>query len=365
VKYDASVRRAAIALVGLLGLGLGACTTFGFPAPSGLTDSDASTVDATIDSPADAPAADGGGTSLLDPMTAARLCALTFQCPDLAQAIEVSVVVPLATPPTPLNFSGCMDWLAGPIDPGRVGLALQRQVLQGIASAVGCPAAYGASPVEPVLDAGMPCASASACSSAGDLVSCSTTGTFSVPCNVPLFDTPATCDVTQPTGTALCIAGGTCTPGLSCRSSTTFVDCYKDGTSFTAYDCSLSGRQCVDKGAADCVVPGKLAAPCPGRGADDECDGTAVKHCAGGLLAETEFDCAAVGRTCSTANGVARCVSSTDQCTPFDTNGDVNACGDGGASISLCIGGQRSWFDCSSIGRSCVPASNTQTAHCG
>lgn len=363
MKYDVCVQRV---LVVLAGLGLGACTTFDFAAPSGVAPDDATATDATTDVDS---GADANPTTLLDPTTAAKLCALTFQCPGLAQAIEASVVYPVATPPTPLNFSGCMDWLNGPIDPNRVGLATQRQILESIAGVSGCSAAYAASPVHPVapFDAGGTCTTLTATCSGPDLETCFTGGTFTAACGAPLFDQPGSCVVPALSDVAICVTKQACSPGLSCSGSgdPTLVDCYKDGLSYTAYDCTISGRTCLNAGAADCVVPGKLAAPCPDRGADDGCDGTSVKHCVGGLLAETELDCAAVGRVCSTQSGVARCTSSTDQCTPFDSNGDVNACGDGGSTISLCIGGRKTSFDCSSIGLSCIPASDTQTGHCG
>ena len=73
--------------------------------------------------------------------------------------------------------------------------------------------------------------------------------------------------------------------------------------------------------------------------------------------------CAAAQRACSTKSGVARCVGMSDACTPFDTDGKVNACT--GSAISLCIGGQRTSFDCAQIGLSCLPATNTQLPHCG
>ncbi len=364
MKYARGMRRVLVTAP-LLGA-LGACTTFDFAAPTGESSLDGGPVDATslVDAGLDARlegGADGGGGSLLDLPTAARLCALTFDCPGLGQAIESSLVIPVATPASPLNFSGCVDWLAGPIDPGRIGLAEQQQILRAIAApadASACAAAYASSPIHPV-DAGATCAATSCNGTA--LETCSAEGAFTVTCGAPLFDQPGTCVVPLLSTVALCETKGKCAPGGSCSSSTTYVDCYKDGTSYTAYDCTLSGRQCVDEGAPDCVVPGKLAAPCPARGINDTCDGTSVLHCSGGLLAETEFDCSATQRTCSVASGVARCVGAGDACTPFD--GDVNTCS--GTSIGLCVAGRKTSFDCESLGLSCVDASATQTAHCG
>jgi len=356
------MRRVVAAFAGLF---LGACTTFAFSPPSGVAGDDGGPSDATTPPIPDAggdTGTDAGAPALLDLTTAARLCALVFACPGLGQAIESSLVIPVATPTTPLNFSGCVDWLAGPVDPNRVGLAQQQAILQAIAGpadAATCAAAYAASPVKPV-EAGASCPADSCVG--GALQVCSSAGDFSVPCAAPLYAQTGTC-VMLATSTAICATSKACTPPGSCSGDSTYVDCYKDGLSYTAYDCTLSGRHCVNAGAPDCVSPGKLAPPCPARGVDDRCDGTSVLHCAGGVLAETEFDCAATQRTCSTASGVARCVGTGDTCSPFDTNGDVNTCS--GSTISLCVSGQKTSLDCSKIGLSCVPASGTQTAHCG
>jgi hypothetical protein len=368
------MRRVRRLVVALTALSIGACTTFDFPAPSGASPDDAGANDATTASDVDADASpDAGAPSFLDLPTAARLCALTFQCPGLAAAVEASLVIPLDTPTMPLNFSGCMDWLAGPVDPGRLGLAQQRTILRAIAGQSTCPAAFASSPAQPVItDAAC---KTDTCSGA-ELQSCTSGGSFAIACGAPLFSTAGTCTVPPLSGVGICVTEGTCSPGLSCTGTgnptPTLLDCYKLGTSYTAYDCTLSGREC-DKTAADCVAPGKDTAPCTDRLARDACDtdGTSVLHCAGGLLAETEIDCAATGRACSTASGVARCVDpSTDQCTPFDANGDVNACvgveaGGLATAISLCVAGRKTSFDCASIGLTCQPSTDTQTAHCG
>src|SRR5580698_3713540 len=126
----------AVALLGAGGgasalLG-GACMTFAFSAP-------------TLEAGAEA----GAPPGFLGLTAAGQLCALVFECPGLAEAIEGSLVVPVGTPSSPLNFSGCMDWLAGPVDPARPGLALQQRILAQIAAAQGCSAAYSAAPVHP------------------------------------------------------------------------------------------------------------------------------------------------------------------------------------------------------------------------
>jgi len=354
------MRRAMAAVLAVLAP---ACTAFDFSAPTGGAP-DAST-DAPLDvvTMADAGGADAG-PGFLTVTQAARVCTLVFACPRLGEAIEGSLVIPVATPPTPLNFSGCMDWLAGPVDQGRPGLSEQTMILAGIAQATTCDAAYTASPVHPV-DAGATC-KASSCLDPSTLETCSSTGgAFTTTCGLPLFDSPGAC---TDTGTAICLTLEQCTAGLSCRGSSTLVDCYAQGAAYTAFDCTLSGRQCVDKSAASCVVPPSLAAPCLPNQAFDGCKGNSVRHCVGTFLGQTELDCAAVGRSCNTINGVARCAATGDQCTPFDQ--DVNICDESG--ITVCIGGHKQSFDCSSLSGgdggaplTCVSGDATHTAHCG
>src|SRR5579884_667951 len=122
--------RALLALALLVGAG-GACTTFAFPRPDSTgdggpdaTSDDGASVDATGDDAGD-DAGDGASAAmtLLSMDDAARVCAQIFRCPGLAQAIELSLAIPVDTPSSPLSFSGCMDWLAGPIDKHRPGLA--------------------------------------------------------------------------------------------------------------------------------------------------------------------------------------------------------------------------------------------------
>ena len=149
------------------------------------------------------------------------------------------------------------------------------------------------------------------------------------------------------------------------------MDCYAKGDSYTPYGCTLSGRQCVDvgQGTPACAVTGSLAAPCPDDKAYDGCPlgSTAVRHCVGGRLAQTEFDCSAVGRTCRYVGNAARCAAASDDCTPFDTG--INDCGEGG--ISICVGGVKLSFDCGALlaadggtTGTCAPQSTTQTPHC-
>jgi len=340
----AGMRRVAVSVVAAAAGVVLACTAFDFPAPSGAS------TDAAPDAPGDV---DAGlpVSQLLSLSDAARFCAQLFRCPRLDEATELSIALPVATP---LGFSACMDWVAGPIDPARVGLTTQQGLLKAVALAGSCDAAYGALPVRPV-DAGV---CVTACPDSTDLQTCARdAGAFLLPCAPPYFGQTGTC-YADDAGVGLCVTGGPCTLGRSCTDPGTLADCFSAKLSlFSTYDCTLSGRQCH---TTDCVAPGHSAAPCPLQDVRDGCDGPSVLHCAGGLSAQTEIDCAAVGRGCSTSNaaGVARCVAAGDTCTPFDA--DEGQCS--GSAISLCVGGVKQTFDCASQGMQCVPG---PPGHCG
>jgi hypothetical protein len=345
--------RVAVRLIALA-TGVGAaCTAFDFPAPT-----DQAT-DASVDVPTDV--ADAGAfTTLLSVQQGALFCAQLFRCPRLDEAVELSIALPVATPASPLGFSACMDWVAGPIDPARVGLGTQQAMLKAVAAASSCDLAYAALPVRP-FDAGV---CMEACPDSNDLESCAKddAGAFTLPCTAPYFGQTGNCYTDA--GAAACLTVGTCTAGTSCTDPNTLVDCVSVKLdAFTAYDCTLSGRQCTSQGLhlAGCLVPGHNTTPCPLQDVRDQCDGTSVLHCAGGLMAQTELDCAPIGRTCSSASSSARCVGLADTCTPFDST--MNVCS--GSTISLCIGGVPQSFDCQSQQMQCLPGSATQSAHCG
>jgi hypothetical protein len=363
--------RCAFALLGAAVLGVAAaCTTFDFPEPAAPSDAG---VDGTVPRDASVDAGDASmedgpvpATSFLSEQAAAQLCTLVFECPRLDDTIEGSLVIPVGTPATPLNFSGCMDWLAGPVSVDRVHLQLQQQILGEIAAASSCAVAYAASPIQPA-DAGSSCTPVSTCASPTVMETCSPPdagGAFTIQCSTsPLFETAGTCGYDAEDG-GICVANGC--PNklpLNCSLDDNYLRaCDLARGTYVSYTCGLSGRTCSGTAAPvpDCVIPGQPAAPCGLKPADD-CAGTSVRFCTGSTIGQTEFDCQAVGRTCSVASGVARCVGPNDQCTPFDST--VNTCS--GSSITLCIGGAKSTFDCKSIGKTCLPGDAATTAHCG
>ena len=109
-----------------------------FPTYDGGDDVDSAIQDGA---PADGPLPGSGYLSTSD---AARACARIFGCPLLASSIVESIVVPADGQ----NFSLCMDWLAGPIPPDRVGLAEQTQALACVSKTATCQAAGACLQVE-------------------------------------------------------------------------------------------------------------------------------------------------------------------------------------------------------------------------
>jgi hypothetical protein len=372
------MRRAVIALGLLAAVGAGApaaCTTFAFPRPSESADSGADgSSDATADVTVEAAPEGGTGGSFLSLADAAKFCAQLFRCGRLAEAVELSLAIPVNTPASPLNYSACMDWMAGPVDPGRPGLALQQGILQNVAHAATCGDAEAALPVQ-VAKADAACSPG--CASTTSLSVCSPGGqTFTAACNSAWFAQSGDCFAPDSGlggniadgGSAICVSAGACPSGDTCPDSFTLRQCYPSNPpGFTAWNCAVSGRGCVSGTGkvAACAVPGKLAPPCLFKETKDECDGLAVVHCAGGFMAQTELDCSPFDGGCSTMNppGVARCVSPGAQCTPFDPS--QNQCS--GTSISVCIGGQPQTINCAGTGifTTCQPNDATHTAHCG
>jgi hypothetical protein len=361
------MRRALVVLLAAAACSGVACTAFDFARP-GDTPADAS---ADANGPADAGDA-GTGVSFLSVDQAAKLCAQLFACPRLAEAIELSTAIPLNTPASPLSFSSCMDWVAGPVDPARPGLALQQQILGAVAAASSCSAALSALPVRP-SDAGA-CVDTT-CATPGAIAICPPfQGAFALSCNTPYFGASGDC-VALDGGFIDCVSLGACSAaGSSCADTSTLEVCYAtQPSSLTTVDCALTGRQCASGAGnlAACVAPNKLSPPCLLHEAKDACESDSVVHCLAGfpkteIAAQTEIGCGAVGRTCTTANamGVARCAhASGDACTPFDA--DQSQCQGGGTTIRVCIGGAKQDYDCAAAGLKCVAGDALHTAHCG
>jgi len=144
---------------------------------------------------------------------------------------------------------------------------------------------------------------------------------------------------------------GMCPPFSTCQTS--FEDfCGIDMLHFSI-NCSTVGGLCGfdDAGYSNC------GPHCPAI--NTACTGTVVSVCDGQEL--NGYDCGRLGGTCDNMGNAIHCSLPTDTCSPAD--GDVNVCS--GTSITLCVGGQKTSFDCASIQKMCVPGTAPQGPHCG
>jgi hypothetical protein len=291
---------------------------------------------------------------------AAKVCSLLATCPEpeLAQSITESTGVPVDFG----NFANCMEWVAGPIPSNRIGLTIQRSVLSCVAMATSCVAA-GKCLSEELFAAGDPrCAGLDAGDDAGDAASdaapsldtcldngatvqrCS--GGNALHCGSAYFEGGAKC-LTGADGTSWCATGTMCTQATTCAGSN--LEYCGSGTQLRfGINCAAVGNTCgIDPKTkqADCLTDGTVQL-CPDTSSD--CDKDRVKVC--DFDRYSIFDCAKLGGTCSKDLGSALCVRPGDTCTPFDP--DVNVCT--GTSISLCLAGAKTSFDCASIKKTCV-----------
>jgi hypothetical protein len=335
-----------------------ACTVFNGLAVTSLGDAsppvdsatDVVLVEAAADGPLDA------GTPPLSYLTTpqgAQLCTLATACQLLPSTIQLSVGVPIDGN----NFSLCMEWATGPIPGTRQGFTLQQAVLQCMAQATSCDAAGACSVYENVAPSDPRCTnppndSGSSCLDDGSTaVNCSTG--YAEHCANGGYTPGGTCNLGSD-GLTVCSLGGIeagCPANLSCIG--TFEDfCGLDGLHIR-YNCLTFGDPCVyaEAGAQcgeACTSVGALV-----------CDGNIVKSCDG--TEQSPFNCADMGGTCSSKQNAIYCARPADTCTPLDP--DVNVCS--GSSLSLCVGGQKTSFDCSSISKQCLPGLVPQTPHCG
>lgn len=327
-----------------------ACTTFS---------------DVTVPEPdAGEPEEDAGpsAVSFLSTIDAAKVCALAHSCPGLASSLIASSSVPIDSG----NFSMCLTWLAGPLPPNRVGLAVQQQTLTCVAAATSCIEAGECLSIEYLQQDDPRCVghdgsgggggggAAVFCSADGtDVVHCDTQ--YILHCDTPFF-TPGTSCLEGADGTLWCSSAQNCVGAEACT-GTVLEYCGSPSDLRFSVNCAAVGTTCgldPQLGYFDCLTNGERR-NCSGTGAS--CAGDIVEVCDN--FEVSLFDCPAIGRTCDATQGLARCASPADACTPFDL--DVNVCN--GTSLEVCIGGKRSAFDCASAGLDCIPT-GAALGHC-
>lgn len=332
-----------------------ACTVFNGLAVTSPGDDAAPPADSSVDSfvvDASADAAPEAGTppvSYLPFSQAAQLCTLATTCQLLPSTIQLSIGVPIDGN----NFSLCMEWATGPIPATRQGFMIQQAVLQCMSQASSCAAAGACAVYETIATTDPRCVNGgSACiDDGGEAVNC---GTGYVEYCANGENTPGGICNKGSDGMTVCSIGSAeagCPAEISCIG--TFEDYCGRDMLHIRYNCATFGDPCVyaEAGAQcgeACGTVGALV-----------CDGNVVKSCDG--TEQSPFDCADIGGTCSSKQNAIYCARPADACTPLDP--DVNVCS--GSSLSLCVGGQKTTFDCSSISKQCLPGIMPQTPHCG
>lgn len=357
--------RAAAVLVASCASALGvavasSCTTFdgvSVPAVDASTGGDVVVDVAPHDAGPEAEAAAAQGYLTL--AEAARVCTMVFQCPLLASSILTSVAVPV----DPLNYSLCMHWLAGGIPPDRVGFGVQAQTFACMAQGQTCEQAGACLSLENVAQTDPRCAdagpdAAERCADDGGTVLRCADG-YLLHCSSAYYAPGSAC-LTGGDGRHWCAISTTCSVQVSCIG--TLLDyCAASSNLHESVNCSYDGYTCGVASNDDSGLPGcntgSLVKPCSNAGAT--CAGAVVEVCDG--YTDSEFDCAALGGTCSSQAGPALCVHAGDECTPYDPT--VNVCS--GSTIALCVGGRKQSLDCASLGLKCVPGAGAASPHCG
>ena len=108
------------------------------------------------------------------------------------------------------------------------------------------------------------------------------------------------------------------------------------------------------------TVNGILPCSTPGP-AGCSADGLLARVCDGAL--EADFDCAAIGGTCTGGGSPMG-----GWCTPPGSTCDmteswVDACA--GSTIAVCVAGQSTAFDCSTVGLLCLSPTGGGSGYCG
>ncbi len=334
----------------LLALGATVCTTFnGLEAqPEG---------EAGVVGGSGGASNDAGAPGYLSAAEAATACSTIFRCPELARSIIYSTAIPVDE----FNYSTCMNWLAGPIPPNRVGFQLQADALRCVARATTCAEAGACLWIEYIdpsdprcADAGVPEGGDGTCADdGGTVLYCASS--YAVHCGTAYFAPGSTCLHGTGNNTG-CAQEQNCTVATTCVGSV-LTYCGLDNLKY-GLNCAYAGYACgFDTSGIPCIPPDP-GPQCQIAGATS-CAGDVLQVCDG--LYESVFDCAAMGAACSETGGSTRCATPNEGCSSSDSN--INVCA--GTSISLCYGGKRSTFDCAAIGLSCVPGAQGKSSHCG
>lgn len=322
---------------------------------------------------ADAPARSQAFLPLLD---AAYLCSRIFACPSLGPSIVRATGLPLVETGAAgaKNYSACVDWLTLPLAPARTrmrngtpdtsGFDVPRSMLVCMTATSTCESALRCAFTEALAPGDPRCADRTGtyCDDQGDAIDCDRG--LSQRCGSLLFPPGSACQ--SGPGGVRCAVGGCGAPEASCDLNLPYSFVCDATQLRSGLNCAALGLYCSDDAAApeDRGCLGALGLPSCAELGQQRCsaDGKRASSCNGALAGEV--DCDAIGRICvqeGGESGPARCARQGDACSPYDPG--LNVCE--GASVQLCLGGQRALVDCAALGLGCVPASEGVSAHCG
>jgi hypothetical protein len=335
-------------------ISIGACTVFdGLSGPG---------ADAAAESEASSPP-DGGaeaGAGFISVDDAVKFCANAFKCPYLPSSTITSLGVPVDA----LHFSACVNWIAGPIPPDRVGAAIQAKWLKCAADAKTCTEAGSCMWWEIIAANDVRCmgqpdgGSLGICAEDGGAAYYCKDGIIAH-CTNPGYAPGSTCLIGQD-GDRRCAISKNCNMADSCMSSYEMY-CGASSNLYQGIDCAITGYTCgLDpmSGFIQCLTNGQLKT-CSASAITCDQNGTVVSVCDGAQV--NEFKCTSLAGTCDPTGATPRCKVPNETCSPYDPDRDQCT----GTSISLCVGGQKSTYDCAKVGLTCKPGMGAVSAHCG
>jgi hypothetical protein len=290
---------------------------------------------------------------------AAKFCSELSECsePNLLLALTYIVGIPLDA----TNYSACMNWIAGPLPPDRIGIPYQRSVLSCIAEAKDCTAASACNANDffqandprcaGMLDAGLDSGIEVCADGTKEALRCDVFDILH--CDNKYF-AGSKCMIDED-GSRWCASGTNCNIESQCVGSVLDY-CGQSSILEFSIDCSTAGLTCGSDpktGNVDCLTNGKdnicgdtTMGQAPGG--TSSCDGSTVLFC--NYSWQSPFNCGSMGATCDGTHPLAFCKRADDVCTPYDVT--VNKCD--GTKVKLCVGGQNVDFDCASIGKTCA-----------
>lgn len=359
-----TIRALACVAGGLCVVALGGCPSLdGFSAHY---DAGGAPADASDDQSSSDGGADGGdaasGTSFLPLAEAAKFCTKALDCYSLGLSAQTSLAIPVDVN----NYSACMNWIAGPLPPDRPGIPKASAALKCAADAMSCNAAGACMWIEFVGPGDPRCVGYTG----GNFGECTPTKAATLFCD---FNFIAHCDNPAQYAGSSCLGGafgpdggiteyfcavssGACSGGGSnpaCDGSF-FTHC--NGGLQVGFDCEVQGMSCSLSGCA--TTGGHKGCGMPAV----SCAGDNVETCDG--LEASDISCGPLGGKCDGSavakGGVPLCASTADKCSPYDKSANVCT----GDTISLCIGGQPTTFDCTSVGMHCAVAGGGLSARC-